>query len=140
MTRCNGVIVINKQFSTTQNELQDLLQVQIGKLDKWICKRIHLHVINTLVLFIQLLHLFLCECKHPQRSQHKTFVCPPSSSVCPSRAVEAACTHSCCKHETFAHVNKSVCFANPTRGRLLSEWITVCHPAPLGAYIGAGWG
>ncbi len=51
-------------------------------------------------------------------------------SVYPCGAVETICAYyasSWNKHRLFAHVNNSVCFANPTRGRLLSQCVTICR-------------
>lgn len=38
----------------------------------------------------------------------------------------------------FAHANNSVCFANPTRGRLLSECVTIRQCASPGLMRGGG--
>lgn len=55
-------------------------------------------------------------------------------SVYPCGVVEATCAHyapSWYKHRLFAHLNNSVYFANPTRGRLLSHCVTICqHTSP----------
>lgn len=76
--------------------------------------------------------------EHTQLSKHDLCVAFPELSflhVYPCGAVEATCAHyapSWCKQAFCSYKQLCACVANPTRGRLLSQCVSICQCSSQG--------